>query len=85
MERVLQLFVFIPLMGFILSLLIQRTREFTISAIAFVSVGTNLLFLTLFGMYWLFMGMPLLNLKEITLYSTFEYQFMLDFFLRRLR
>lgn len=84
MERVLQLFVFIPLVGFVLSLLIQRTREFTISAIAFVSVGTNLLFLTLFAIYWLLVGMPILNLKEITLYNSFEYQFMLDFFLDRI-
>lgn len=81
MERVIQLFILLPLLAFFISLSINKAREFTLSAIAFGSVGLNLLLISVFLLYWLAMGSPLLNLPEIALYQYRENKFLLCFFM----
>ncbi len=80
MERIIQLFIFIPLIGFFTSLFIQHKRENTISAIAFSFVGLNFFGLLGFSAYWLLNNHPGLNLKEIVVYQSPEYEFLLDFY-----
>lgn len=75
----LHLFIFIPLVGFILSLFLPEKNETLISRTAFFTVGLHLLTLLVFLGIWLTGGHPRLNIKDISLYSTEDYEFYLDF------
>lgn len=80
MEKIIQLFILIPLLGFIISLIIPRQNEKLISLTAFTSVGINFIGFVIFVIFWLFNGFPVLNLKEILIYKTTNYEFLLDFY-----
>jgi NADH-quinone oxidoreductase subunit L len=80
MNLLLQFFVFLPLVGFLLSLLIPAKYETLISRTAFGTVGLHLLSFQVFLVYWLWQGHPTLNLKEIVLYKTDGYEFLIDFY-----
>ncbi len=80
MEKIIQLFIFIPLLGFIVSLIIPRKQENSLSRTSFTILGINLFCLVLFVGYWLFNGHPILNLNEILVYKTTGYEFLLDFY-----
>lgn len=80
METLLQFFIIVPIAGFVLSLLIPGKNENSISWTAFGTVGSHFAAAMAFVAYWLFMGRPTLNLKEIVLYSTDGYEFFVDFY-----
>lgn len=80
METTLQFFIAIPLLGFIISLLIPGKQEGILSKVAFGIVGLHMIGFQIFGLYWLWRGHPTLNLKEIILYKTNEYEFFVDFY-----
>lgn len=78
MTSLLQLFILIPLLGFITSLLITDKSETAISWVAYITAGVNLVSLLIFVGYWLINGHPTLNLKEIILFKSKEYEFLID-------
>ena len=78
MTPILQIFIFIPFLGFIISLLIPDKNETAISRTAFLTVGLTLFCVLGFVGYWLFNGHPVLNLKEIVLFKSKEYEFLVD-------
>ncbi len=80
MTSILQFFIFIPLLGFLLSLIIPGRKEALLSRVAFTTVGINLAGFQLFLLYWLWNGHPVLNLREIVLYRTDGYEFLIDFY-----
>ncbi len=80
MTEYLQFFIFIPLAGFIISLIIPDRQELLLSRVAFMTAGVNLVSFQGFLIYWLWQGSPVLNLKEIVLYRTDHYEFLIDFF-----
>lgn len=80
MEQILQFFILAPIVGFVLSLLVPSKKETAISLVAFAAVGAHLVVAWGFLLYWLFNGMPILNLKEIVLYRAAEYEFFVDFY-----
>lgn len=80
MTEVLQFFIFIPLLGFLVSLLIPGKKEGLLSQIAFGTAGINLIAFQVFLVYWLLHGYPVLNLKEFVLYRTDGYEFLIDFY-----
>jgi len=80
MDFLLQFFIIIPFVGFILSLLIPEKNEDLLSTISFGAVGINLNAFVLFLVYWLFNGHPILNHESITLYQTGDYDFFIDFY-----
>jgi NADH-quinone oxidoreductase subunit L len=80
MNTILQLFIFIPLAGFLISLFIPGSKETLLSRIAFGTVGLHLLLFQVFVVYWLWNGHPSLNLKEIVIYRTTGYEFFVDFY-----
>ncbi len=84
MENVIHLFFIIPLVGFVLSLLVNNSKEAILSQIAFYTIGTNLLFTLGFSIYWLFQGGKSINLKEFTVYNEQDYNFFIDFFFDRI-
>lgn len=78
MTPILQIFIIIPLFGLVISLLIGDKNETAISKTAFFTVGLTLFCVVSFVGYWLFNGHPVLNLKEIVLFKSKEYEFLVD-------
>ncbi|MBL6447739.1 hypothetical protein JMN32_15580 [Fulvivirga sp. 29W222] len=80
MESFVHLFLMIPLVGFIISLFIPGKRESVISNVAFTTVGATLLGGMIFISIWVLRLMPMLNVRDISLYTAPGYDFFLDFY-----
>ncbi|HOY12012.1 MAG TPA: hypothetical protein PLY70_02685, partial [Saprospiraceae bacterium] len=65
----IQVFVFLPLLALIISLLIPTKYERLMSVNAFGSTVTHLLFLVAFTTMWLLGDQIPLNIKEITIFK----------------
>ena len=83
MEKIIQLFILIPLLGFLITLVIHRFNEKLISFVSFTSLGISLALFSGFVLFWFFNGAPVLNQKEIVIFQTANYEFLLDFLLSR--
>ncbi len=80
MNEILQFFIALPLVGFIISLVLPEKKEALISWVAFGTVFTQFLALVVFIIFWIFNGANHLNLNEITLLKTDHYEFFIDFY-----
>lgn len=80
MNHLINFFLFVPAIGYVISLLIPGKKEIYLSRVAFLTAGTNLVGLLIFTSIWLFKGMPHLNIKDIFLYKSEHYDFLLDFY-----
>lgn len=80
MEQYLQIFVILPLAGFMLSMLIPRKREPVISWIAMTTVGIQVAALFVFVMSWLLNDHPILDVKHFTVYRTAGFEIFVDFY-----
>jgi NADH-quinone oxidoreductase subunit L len=76
----INIFIFIPFLGFVVSLLLSSKTEKYIARTAFLTSGLNLILFVAFSIYWISFGMPELNIKEIVLYETSNYEFFIDFY-----
>lgn len=84
MISILQVFILIPLLGFIVSITIPKNKEGIISWAAFATMGVHLTAALIFICFWLYQGSPALNLKEIILFKTMGYEFFIDFYFDRI-
>jgi NADH-quinone oxidoreductase subunit L len=75
---------FIPLIGFIISLLIPRRKENAISWTAYLTVGFHLLSFLCFVFFWLLARHPVINMKDLVLFQTKGYEFFLAFHFDRI-
>jgi NADH-quinone oxidoreductase subunit L len=75
----IQLFVLIPLTGFLFSLLIPDKNERFLSRVGFFTTGANLFASSLFIFFWLLQHHPTLAIKEFSIYKSREYEFLIDF------
>ncbi len=80
MTLMFHFFILLPLLGFVVSLLIPGKGETLISWAAFCSVGLHLFGAVMFLGYWLLHDSPTLNLKDVVIYQTTDYDFFLDFY-----
>lgn len=80
MSNYIQIFILIPFIGFLLSLMVPGNREKSLSRIGFYTAGANLLAFTVFLVSWIFMGMPTLDFSGIVIYQTKHYEFSLNFY-----
>lgn len=80
MNEILQLFIALPLLGFIISLFLPEKKEALISWVAFGTVFGQLVALVIFLTFWIINGAGHLNLNEITLLKTDHYEFFIDFY-----
>jgi NADH-quinone oxidoreductase subunit L len=80
MNNILHFFIFIPVLGFLVSLFVKDKAERALSMVATATLGTHILLGVPFVVYWLFSDHPNLNLRDIVLYENNEYQFLIDFF-----
>ncbi len=80
MSAFLQLFLWIPLIGFFVSLFIPGKNEKLLASIA---IGTSAACLGLFGVfitYWLLQGAVVLDRKHITLFQAEDIEIFIDFY-----
>ncbi|MEJ0102521.1 MAG: proton-conducting transporter membrane subunit [Bacteroidota bacterium] len=80
MQQILQLFIWLPLAGFLTSLLIPKKKEKIISGIAIISAAIHLVACTGFILFWLWNGHAALDIKHIVLYKTTAFEFFIDFY-----
>ena len=80
MITLINLYILIPLLGFLISIVLPAKQERLISGAAFVTVGIHFLSFIAFFIYWLFNGHHALDLKDVALYQSKEYTFMIDFY-----
>ena len=80
MEQLLQLFVLVPLAGFIISLFLNGKKETAIAAVAIGTVGLHLAGLLVFISYWLLNGLPSLDIRHISLYKEANIDIFINFY-----
>jgi len=80
MEKYLPIFIFIPLISFIVSLLLPSKKERLISSWAFSTVGLHVLSAWSFLALWFYKGHPNLNDRYFVLFHSSDYEFFLDFY-----
>ncbi|MEP2025878.1 MAG: proton-conducting transporter membrane subunit [Reichenbachiella sp.] len=84
MNIILPLFIIIPFVGFVLTTLPFVKKEKTLSSISFVAIGIQHLLTIGFTIYWVLTGCKPINIKEIVLYQSSNYEFFIDLYFDRL-
>jgi NADH-quinone oxidoreductase subunit L len=84
MEQFINLFIILPILGFVLSLIIPREKEGLLSWISFSTVGAQLFSALFFVIIWVYNGAPIINLKEFSIFKAKEYDFYIDFYFDRI-
>jgi NADH-quinone oxidoreductase subunit L len=84
MENFILFFIFLPFLGFLISLAIPKENEKLISAVAFSTNGILALSVFVFTVFWIIKGAPTLNIKEIELFKSEHYTFLIDLFFDRI-
>ncbi|MCO6427518.1 proton-conducting transporter membrane subunit [Nitrosomonas communis] len=80
LTSLLKLFIFIPLIGFVLSMIIPPRKEDAISWIAYSTTGIQMVIGWAFMALWLAGGYPTLQTVELILYDTERYQFFISLY-----
>ena len=80
MEKLLQLYILVPLIAFIISLGIPRKKETLLSTIAIGSVGIHLLGVLAFIVFWIANSAGILDFKHLTLYQNHNIDIFIDFY-----
>ncbi len=80
MNELLQYFIGLPILGFIISLFLPESKEKAISWIAFGTVFLQLIGLVVFIIFWIINGANDLNLVELSILKTAHYEFFIDFY-----
>ena len=80
MEIALQIFILIPFVGFLLSLLIPENKESFLSWLAVTIIGLQLILSSCFTILWLLKGRVSVGFDSFSLYQTNGYSFFLSFY-----
>ncbi|HEY1047306.1 MAG TPA: proton-conducting transporter membrane subunit [Bacteroidia bacterium] len=80
MNLTIQLFLALPLLGLLISFLIPKKNEISISRTAFMTVGLSLLTTLIHIVFWMMNDGIDINIKELVLYSGEGYEFVLDLY-----
>ncbi|GAB4420595.1 MAG: hypothetical protein OHK0039_34370 [Bacteroidia bacterium] len=80
MSSFIAVFVLLPFVGYNASLLIPARRESLLSWVSFGTVGLQLHLAVGFWIFWLIQGHEPVNIKEIVLYRSGDYEFFIDFY-----
>ncbi|MEN9363082.1 MAG: hypothetical protein RI903_390 [Bacteroidota bacterium] len=77
----LSIFIWIPVIGFLVSLILPKKNETLISTTAFGTLGIQLASAIIFVVTWLFQGAEPMQVNDIILFKNKEYVFQIDFLL----
>ena len=80
MSQLLQFFIWVPLFGFIISLMLPRKNERLISSVTIGTAGINLLAAFSFVTYWFMNDYPVLDVKQFVFYKAHDIEIFLDFY-----
>ncbi len=80
MPALLQVFVWIPLTGFLITMLIPRKKEKAISLWVITIMAIQLVAITAFGTYWLLNSLPVQNHKHLVFFKKEDIEIFLDFY-----
>ena len=80
MTFALKLFILVPLFGFVLNLCVPAKKERALSWVASTTAGIHHDMSLIFTIYWMVQGSPSLNLKEMVIFKTIDYEFFIDFY-----
>jgi NADH-quinone oxidoreductase subunit L len=80
MDLFFKLFIIIPLVGFIISLLVPHKKETLISWVAYLTVGSHLLSFLTFLVFWFLDNHSALTQRSVVLFENNEYEFFIDFY-----
>jgi NADH-quinone oxidoreductase subunit L len=80
MENLLHFFILLPLVGFLVSLFFSNKNENAIAATVILTVGIQLVGLTLFLISWIGNGSHILDIKHFTLYKEGNVEIFIDLF-----
>ena len=76
----LLVFIIIPVLGFLISFFIPEKKESWLSWTAFTTVFLQLIVLCVFIFYWIINGSKDMNLFELSLVKTNDFDFFIDFY-----
>jgi NADH:ubiquinone oxidoreductase subunit 5 (subunit L)/multisubunit Na+/H+ antiporter MnhA subunit len=79
MQTLIQYFVLLPLIGFIISVLLPKDKENLISKLSIYTVALHFITFVGFVAYWLFNGHPVIDFKNIIVFKSEGYEFFIDF------
>jgi NADH-quinone oxidoreductase subunit L len=80
MDLFFKLFILIPLVGFLLSLIVPHKKETLISWIAYLTVGLHLLSFLSFLVLWFFDKHSVLTERSVVLFENNDFEFFIDFY-----
>lgn len=80
MNELLQYFILLPFLGFVISLFLPESKEKAISWTAFGTVFLQLVGLVAFIIFWIIDDAKDLNLLELSILKTAHYEFFIDFY-----
>jgi NADH:ubiquinone oxidoreductase subunit 5 (subunit L)/multisubunit Na+/H+ antiporter MnhA subunit len=73
-----------PLFGFLLSLFIKKSKEQALSVISYTTAALQLILVLIYGISWLSHGSSPVQFKELSVYSSENYEFFIDFLVDKL-
>jgi NADH:ubiquinone oxidoreductase subunit 5 (subunit L)/multisubunit Na+/H+ antiporter MnhA subunit len=80
MKELLPYFIYIPLIGFLLSFLFNNKNEKQISGLAIGVVGLQAISIFVFAIYWVMQKFPVLDVKHFVFYKDVEIEIFLSFY-----
>ena len=84
MAQLLQLFIWAPLVAFVITLLIPRKKEKIISGITIFTSCIHLAGVLILIAFWLFQNHPILDIKHIVLFKSGNIEIFIDFYFDRI-
>ena len=79
----LLVFIIIPILGFLISFFIPEKKESWLSWTAFTTVFLQFIVLCVFIFYWIINGSKDMNLFELSIVKTNDFDFFIDFYFVR--
>ncbi|MBK9330791.1 MAG: hypothetical protein IPM95_16155 [Sphingobacteriales bacterium] len=80
MEHLLQLFIYLPLLAFLLSLFINKNSERPIATIAIASISVHLMILIVITALWIWNSFTTIDIKHLVLYKSKHFEFFINFY-----
>lgn len=79
-HQIVSLFFLLPFAGFLISLVIPERGETALSKLAAYALSMHLMALLAFLIFWAFEGFAPFNLKELSLFKSEGFEFVIDFY-----
>jgi NADH-quinone oxidoreductase subunit L len=80
MNYLLNLFILIPILGFVINISTPKNQEKFLSYTAFLTIVLHLLVFFSFVIFWIYSGFQSINLKEVSILKSNEYEFFIDLY-----